>query len=137
MTAYEIATYGDSHELTATWVIVLKDVSHVLLVSYSALNPLAYCGELLWSMVKNKICRCPCKCTEASNVHSEVVQMKSIGYTATCNNTSDLDAQSRILSGIGPSSSKESNRTFTGLNTLQTTYHGNGQGNENQTPELV
>lgn len=115
------ASVGGSLEGWSTWARVLKELSHVLLVSYSALNPLAYCGELLLREGK-KACRrigqlfvgclsrCGCHIKTTSNsryCQSEFEMMKSIGITLNGadpipQQLQELDAQSRILSGLPP-----------------------------------
>jgi len=54
--AYEIISQNPQH-LWATWVRILKRVSQVLLVAYSALNPVAYCGELVIQLCCPKFLR--------------------------------------------------------------------------------
>ena len=54
LTGYEITKY-DKSEPSAKWASILKQISHILLVSYSALNPLAYCGELMYNQLFVKI----------------------------------------------------------------------------------
>ena len=92
-------------------------MSQVLLVAYSALNPLAYCGELVIQL-------CWPKCLKANSLHrvvlkycccrepqtgtsqqSELDMMKSVGITLNGadpiqQQLEDLDMQSRILSGL-------------------------------------
>ena len=54
LTGYEITTSSQQSEWS-NWALVLKEVSHLLLISYSALNPLAYCGELIWKHLVIKL----------------------------------------------------------------------------------
>ena len=125
ITGYEIlsdgASVGGGLEGWSTWARVLKELSHVLLVSYSALNPLAYCGELLLRAGRKVFRRlgqaasgrfsrlgCPFKTTSNSRYcQSEFEMMKSIGITLNGadpipQQLQELDAQSRILSGLPP-----------------------------------
>lgn len=125
ITGYEIlsdgASLGGSLDGWSTWARVLKELSHVLLVSYSALNPLAYCGELLLRAGKKLFRRigqtgrasltcmgCPLKTNSNSRFcQSEFEMMKSVGITLNGadpipQQLQELDAQSRILSGLPP-----------------------------------
>ena len=55
LTGYEITNY-ENPDQSATWARILKQVSHILLVCYSALNPIAYCGELIYITMVSKLC---------------------------------------------------------------------------------
>ena len=55
LTGYEITNYENPNQ-SATWARILKQVSHILLVCYSALNPIAYCGELMYNTMVLKSC---------------------------------------------------------------------------------
>lgn len=51
LTLYEVSMHGEegwSMARWATWARLLKEVSQVLLVTYSAFNPVAYCRELFY-----------------------------------------------------------------------------------------
>ena len=53
---------------------MLKEVSHLLLISYSALNPLAYCGELIWKHLVMKMWQSTkgfCYTDQPNNIHTE------------------------------------------------------------------
>ena len=125
ITCYEIfsdgASVGGSLDGWSTWARVLKELSHVLLVSYSALNPLAYCGELLLRAGRKAFRRigqtsrdflscmgCQLKTNSNSRFcQSEFEMMKSVGITLNGadpipQQLQELDAQSRILSGLPP-----------------------------------
>ena len=126
ITGYEIlsdrANVGGSLDGWSTWARVLKELSHVLLVSYSALNPLAYCGELLlrtgrkvfrrfWQTMTGCFSCFDSCCNKTPSTsrycHSEFEMMKSIGITLNGadpipQQLQELDAQSRILSGLPP-----------------------------------
>ena len=105
LTGYEITKY-DKSQPSALWASILKHISHILLVSYSALNPLAYCGELIYSQLLLKLC---CRKSNINPaLHSEI-QLQTIqgGGTLVGNDSlsqqlKDLDAQSRLLTGIQP-----------------------------------
>ena len=83
-----------------------KELSHVLLVAYAALNPLAYCGGPLmpaihkfWAKV-TQYCR-----SDQISTKSELEMMRSVGITLNGadpmeQQLRELDAQSRILTGI-------------------------------------
>lgn len=48
---YEVICHGQEGGRVvrwAAWAKVLKELSQVLLVAYSALNPMAYCGDLVY-----------------------------------------------------------------------------------------
>ena len=123
ITGYEIlsdgASVGGSLDGWSTWARVLKELSHVLLVSYSALNPLAYCGELLLragKKISRRIGQTSRTCLSCFGCHlktnsnsrfcqSEFEMMKSVGITLNGadpipQQLQELDAQSRILSGL-------------------------------------
>lgn len=116
ITAYEIAADNPAQELWATWARILKEVSHVLLVAYSALNPIAYCGELICHFCYHNILKKCCfkifpscsKCCsepERYSQQSELDMMKSVGITLNgadpiLQQLKELDIQSRILSGL-------------------------------------
>ena len=51
VTVYEVICHGREGGRVvrwAAWAKVLKELSQVLLVAYSALNPMAYCGDLVY-----------------------------------------------------------------------------------------
>ena len=51
LTVYEVSFHsreGGGTSRWSDWARVLKEVSQVLLVAYSAFNPLAYCGDLVF-----------------------------------------------------------------------------------------
>ena len=53
VTVYEVICHGREGGRVvrwATWAKVLKELSQVLLVAYSALNPIAYCGDLVYRL---------------------------------------------------------------------------------------
>ena len=50
LTGYEI-TIRTNVKPFPIWARILKQISHILLVVYSALNPLAYCGELIFNQL--------------------------------------------------------------------------------------
>ena len=83
LTGYEIAnldrppTFQDG-----IWAQVLKEISHILLVCYSAFNPIACCGELLLKSLIVPIFNLCGHCfLKKTYVESEMIQMKSIGVT--------------------------------------------------------
>ncbi len=120
----------------STWARVTKELSHILLISYSALNPLAYCGDLVVRSTLERLCGgaavvcCrrgkassggggggrggirrsgrPVYCCCVRRDHrSEIEIMESAGVTVRGGDSieqqlRDLDPQSRILSGLGP-----------------------------------
>ena len=114
--AYEIFTGKQQHQW-APWVRILKMVSQILLVAYSALNPVAYCGELVYQLCCTKCLKklgriaipsvfkcCDCKEQDQSQ-QSELDMMKSVGITLSGadpiqQQLQELDMQSRILSGL-------------------------------------
>ena len=92
-------------------------MSQVLLVAYSALNPVAYCGELVIQLCCPKFLRANslyklilkyCCCREpqtGASQQSELDMMKSVGITLNGadpiqQQLEELDVQSRILSGL-------------------------------------
>ena len=98
---------------------ILKQVSQLLLVAYSALNPIAYCGELVYQLCCRKLLKkfgfknkfasffacCCCSKLENSSQQSELDMMKSVGITLNGadpiqQQLEELDLQSRILSGL-------------------------------------
>ena len=104
-------------EKWSTWARILKEVSHVLLVAYSALNPIAYCGELAYQFLyKNVVDKCCFKlfpscvkcCAPVGTTEShpsELEMMKSVGITLygpdpLQQQLDQLDNQSRLLSGL-------------------------------------
>ena len=92
LTGYEITYYG-TEQPAATWAVVLKETSHILLVCYSAFNPIAYCGDLVIRQIRASCC--PSSDTNGNvNNGSEAVQMKTYGVVST---VQDLDVQSRLL----------------------------------------
>jgi len=114
LTGYEITNDTGSLSRWATWAIVLKEVSHVLLVSYSAFNPLAYCGGLLLRTTKLYWKKFISRCSEFLDSYgiqlglcrtshaciSEIEMMKSVGITLNGadpihQQLQELDAQSR------------------------------------------
>lgn len=126
---YEVAYHrheGGRLQNWAIWARVLKELSQVLLVAYSAFNPVAYCGDLvmrgalkavlpkaIFNKVypKRKTCFCCfcccCCCFGAEKEQSELERMESAGITmGGCGSVEkqleDLDPQSRILSGLKP-----------------------------------
>ena len=53
VTVYEVICHGREGGRVvrwAAWAKVLKELSQVLLVAYSALNPIAYCGDLVYRL---------------------------------------------------------------------------------------
>lgn len=52
---------GGSIQNWATWAKVLKEFSQVLLVCYSAFNPLAYCGDLVYRSTVKRLINCCCR----------------------------------------------------------------------------
>ena len=104
LTGYEITKY-DKSQPSATWASILKHISHILLVSYSALNPLAYCGELIYNQLLVKLC---CRRSNVNlTLHSEI-QLQTmqggtlVGTDSLTQQLKDLDAQSRLLTGLQP-----------------------------------
>ena len=116
ITAYEIAADNPNLDIWTPWARILKEVSHVLLVAYSALNPIAYCGELIYHFSYHNItkkccfkiipaCAKCCKEPEKISDQSELDMMKSVGITLNgadpiLQQLKELDIQSRILSGL-------------------------------------
>ena len=115
ITAYEIFMEKYEQHLWASWVRILKQISQILLVAYSALNPIAYCGELVYQgyhqiLKKYSCCKIPdclrCYKDEVVPSHqSELDMMKSVGITLNGadplqQQLKELDIQSRILSGL-------------------------------------
>ena len=104
---YHMENFGGDNRDWATWALVTKDLSHVLLVAYAALNPIAYCGGPLLSVVRKGLQNIVnfCRRTETISTKSELEMMKSVGITLNGadpmeQQLRDLDAQSRILTGI-------------------------------------
>ena len=115
ITIYEIFEEKYEPHLWASWVRILKQVSQVLLVAYSALNPVAYCGELVyqqyhkilkkWGYNTIPSCLTCYKDQENPSPQSELDVMKSVGITLNGadplqQQLQELDIQSRILSGL-------------------------------------
>ena len=105
LTGYEITKY-DKSQPSAIWASILKQISHILLVSYSAFNPLAYCGELMYNQLLVKLC-CRKSIVNANLLHSEI-QLQTmasgtlVGNDPLSQQLKDLDAQSRLLTGLQP-----------------------------------
>ena len=93
------------------WAKFFNELNNILLVSYSALNPLAYCGELVFKTI--------CHYFKRSNqipqqrngiiISNEYGDMKSIGITLNGpdpleKQLEELDAQSRLMCGLSRSS---------------------------------
>ena len=82
LTGYEIANFDLPESSAALWAQVMKETSHILLVCYSAFNPLACCGELLFKSLIVPIFNLCGHCSlKKTYVESELIQMKSIGVT--------------------------------------------------------
>ncbi len=50
VTVYEVSYHrheGGRIDNWSDWARVTKELSHVLLIAYSAFNPVAYCGDLI------------------------------------------------------------------------------------------
>jgi len=83
LTGYEIANLDKPPTADGIWAHVLKEISHILLVCYSAFNPIACCGELLFkSLIVPLFNICGHCFLKKTYVESELIQMKSIGVTA-------------------------------------------------------
>ena len=116
ITAYEIYAEKREQHLWAPWVRILKQISQLLLVAYSGLNPIAYCGELISQLCYQKIVKKYCfdalpaclKCChnrESASQQSELDIMKSVGITLNGadpihQQLQELDIQSRIMAGL-------------------------------------
>lgn len=83
LTGYEIANLDRPAIFQdGIWAQVLKEISHILLVCYSAFNPIACCGELLLKSLIVPIFNLCGQCSlKKTYVESEMIQMKSIGVT--------------------------------------------------------
>ena len=103
--------YGKSMSKWPVWAKFFNELNNILLVSYSALNPLAYCGELVFKTI--------CHYFKRSNqipqqrngiiISNEYGDMKSIGITLNGpdpleKQLEELDAQSRLMCGLSRSS---------------------------------
>ena len=75
LTGYEITNY-ENPKRSATWARILKQISHILLVCYSALNPIAYCGELIYNTMVLKLC-CKKTATDRGTYFHSEAQMKT------------------------------------------------------------
>ena len=91
LTGYEIATFEEPGK-AAVWAIVMKEISHILLVCYSAFNPIACCGELLCRSILLPLKKAFTRCfPKKTYMESEFVQMKSIGVTINGSATVPMD----------------------------------------------
>lgn len=109
LTVYEVVCHrheGGSMANWAIWARVTKELSQVLLVLYSALNPLAYCGDLVLKNTFKKIIKeCGCCCCKKELSDIEIMESYGItvrGIDSIEKQLEDLDPQSRILSGLKP-----------------------------------
>ena len=104
---------SNSHVITEwpLWGKVLNDLSNVLLVIYSALNPLAYCGGLIFKTIRCLFRRGSSSPQQRNGIfNSEYGAMKSIGITLNGpdplnQQLQELDAQSRLMCGLSKASS--------------------------------
>ena len=108
---YHLETFGGPVNDWAIWAKVTKEVSHTLLLLYAALNPIAYCGSLMATFMW-KIVRKLCCVGQTISSKSELEMMRSVGITLNGadpieQQLRELDAQSRILTGIRRMSTKE------------------------------
>ena len=104
-------SYGKSMNAWPGWGIIFNELNNLLLVSYSALNPLAYCGELVFKTLTRYFKRSN-KIPQKRNgvIISEYERdMKSLGITLNGpdplgQQLEELDAQSRLMCGLSKSS---------------------------------
>lgn len=90
---------------------VLTELNHVFLVAYSALNSIAYCGDLVLKKCFRSLfgrCLAPCRSMSGSNIEvMESYRPSLLGGDPMEDQLRDLDPQSRILSGLSPNTGQE------------------------------
>ena len=82
LTGYEITVSSDLM-IWSTWALILKEISHLLLIAYSAFNPLAYCGELIWKHLVLRFWNALlCKRNSLPNLNTEgnVTRLRNLGW---------------------------------------------------------
>ena len=82
LTGYEITVSSDLM-IWSTWALILKEISHLLLIAYSAFNPLAYCGELIWKHLVLRFWNALlCKRNSLPNLNTEgnVTRLRNSGW---------------------------------------------------------
>ena len=114
MTCLELfGSYGNAIDQWPVWAKIFNELNNVLLASYSALNPLAYCGELIFKTSSKtfKGCFAQKKTPQKRNgvLNSEYSAMKSVGITLggpdpLVIQLEELDEQSRLMCGLSKSS---------------------------------